>query len=116
MHATASAPRRTLPLESSMQPDPAASAPSRRPLHVAGGLIALIAIVVVVIGIATRSSDAARLRERAEVASVPTVVVVSPTKANRGATLDLPGRIEAYSRAPIYARVSGYLKSWKADI
>ena len=30
--------------------------------------------------------------------------------------LDLPGRLEAYYRAPIFARVSGYLKSWSADI
>ena len=30
--------------------------------------------------------------------------------------LDLPGRLEAYIRAPIYARVPGYLKSWKYDI
>jgi RND family efflux transporter MFP subunit len=28
----------------------------------------------------------------------------------------VPGRLEAYSRAPIYARVSGYLKSWNVDI
>ena len=32
------------------------------------------------------------------------------------AGLDLPGRLEAYIRAPIYARVPGYLKSWKYDI
>ena len=32
------------------------------------------------------------------------------------AGLDLPGRLEAYIRAPIYARVPGYLKSWKHDI
>jgi RND family efflux transporter MFP subunit len=32
------------------------------------------------------------------------------------ATIDLPGRLEAYYRAPIFARVSGYLKSWDADI
>jgi RND family efflux transporter MFP subunit len=30
--------------------------------------------------------------------------------------LDLPGRLEAYIRAPIYARVPGYLKSWQHDI
>jgi len=33
--------------------------------------------------------------------------------------LAVPGatrRLEAYSRAPIYARVNGYLKSWKVDI
>ena len=27
-----------------------------------------------------------------------------------------PGRLEAYSQAQLYARVSGYLKEWKADI
>ena len=30
--------------------------------------------------------------------------------------IDLPGRLEAYSQAQIYARVSGYLKEWNADI
>jgi len=30
--------------------------------------------------------------------------------------LYLPGRLEAFNRAPIYARVSGYVKSWNADI
>ena len=28
----------------------------------------------------------------------------------------MPGRLEAYARAPIYARVSGYLKDYKVDI
>ncbi len=30
--------------------------------------------------------------------------------------IDLPGRLEAYSRAPIFARVSGYLKNWYVDL
>jgi RND family efflux transporter MFP subunit len=37
-------------------------------------------------------------------------------RASGGATVELPGRLEAYSRAPLYARVSGYLKSWRVDI
>jgi membrane fusion protein (multidrug efflux system) len=32
------------------------------------------------------------------------------------ATIDLPGRLEAYYRAPIFARVNGYVKSWNSDI
>jgi membrane fusion protein, multidrug efflux system len=32
------------------------------------------------------------------------------------ATIGLPGRLEAYYRAPIFARVNGYLKNWSADI
>jgi multidrug efflux pump subunit AcrA (membrane-fusion protein) len=47
---------------------------------------------------------------------VVTVTVISPTPANATPTLELPGRIEAFAKAPIYARISGYLKSWKADI
>src|SRR5262249_4225009 len=113
---TAGSPRRALSLESSMSPEPAAPALSRRKLRIAAIAIVLLAIIVVVTGVATRTSDAARLRERAEAQSVPTVVVIAPGKAAQGSTLDLPGRIEAYSRAPIYARVSGYLKNWKADI
>src|SRR6202042_212801 len=38
------------------------------------------------------------------------------TDAQDHAGLALPGRLEAYIRAPIYARVPGYLKSWKHDI
>src|SRR5882672_11668448 len=31
-------------------------------------------------------------------------------------TLDLPGLLEAFSQAQIFARVSGYVKEWNADI
>ncbi|HEY4985728.1 MAG TPA: efflux RND transporter periplasmic adaptor subunit, partial [Bradyrhizobium sp.] len=46
----------------------------------------------------------------------PTVAVIQPDAKILNATLDLPGRMEAYSRAPIFARVSGYLKNWSVDI
>ena len=44
------------------------------------------------------------------------MAVVLPDARVLNATIDLPGRLEAYSRAPIFARVSGYLKSWNVDI
>jgi RND family efflux transporter MFP subunit len=96
-----------------MPPDPAAS---RRKLRIAGIVLAIIAVGVAAIGIATRAADNSRLRERAEAQAVPTVTVVSPGNSGDAGALELPGRLEAYSRASIYARVSGYLKSWKADI
>jgi RND family efflux transporter MFP subunit len=99
-----------------MPPDPAASAPSRRKLRIAGVVLAVIAVGVAAIGIATRAADNSRLRERAESQAVPTVAVISPGNSGDAGALELPGRLEAYSRASIYARVSGYLKSWKADI
>jgi RND family efflux transporter MFP subunit len=99
-----------------MPPDPAAPAVSRRKLRVAGIVIAVIAVAVAAIGVATRAADNSRLRERAEAQAVPTVAVISPGNSGDAGALELPGRLEAYSRASIYARVSGYLKSWKADI
>ncbi|MGZ5097377.1 MAG: efflux RND transporter periplasmic adaptor subunit [Usitatibacter sp.] len=107
-----------------MPPDPDSSpqassplrAPSPRKLRIAGIVFAVAAIAVALGGIAIRAADATRLRERADEQSVPTVALISPGASSDAGTLELPGRLEAYSRASIYARVSGYLKSWKVDI
>ena len=99
-----------------MSPDPSPPAVSRRKLRIAGIVLGLIAAAVAVAGIATRAADKARLNERAETQSVPTVAVVAPGNSGDAGALELPGRLEANSRASIYARVNGYLKSWKADI
>jgi len=44
------------------------------------------------------------------------VVVSSPTPAEGAQQLVLPGTIEAWETAPLYARVTGYLESVSADI
>ena len=97
-----------------MSPDTARL--SRRKLQVSALALALLAVIIVVSGITTRRSEAAQLRERTDARAVPTVAVITPGQAGAASTLDLPGRIEAHARAPIYARVSGYLKSWQVDI
>ena len=97
-----------------MSPDTARL--SRRKLQVSALALALLAVFIVVSGISTRRSEAAQLRERTDARAVPTVAVIAPGQAGAASTLDLPGRIEAHARAPIYARVSGYLKSWQVDI
>ena len=92
------------------------AAPGRRTLWVVGGILLVAAGVVVATGVASRRSQAERLSERAQEQAVRSVVVISPAEVGASAVLELPGRIEAWSRAPIYARVGGYLKSWNADI
>jgi RND family efflux transporter MFP subunit len=74
------------------------------------------AAVIVVIGITTREMADARLSEWTENQAVPVVAVAIPDAQGKSATIDLPGRLEAYSQAQIYARVSGYLKEWTGDI
>ena len=89
---------------------------SRRGLALAGVLLAIVLLLVVGNGILSRNSSEARLQEQAAIQSVPTVSVVTPAKAANQSSLDLPGRLEAYARAPIYARVGGFLKAWYVDI
>jgi RND family efflux transporter MFP subunit len=99
-----------------MSPDISNPNVSRRKLRAVGVIALIIAIAVVVSGIVTRAHGNAHLREWTDEQAIPTVAVVVPGTLTDAATLDLPGRFEAYSRASLYARVSGYLKSWKVDI
>jgi RND family efflux transporter MFP subunit len=99
----------------SIEPTPPA-VPSRRKLRLFAIAAALILGTVVVMGITTRRMADARLNEWTERVAMPTVAIVVPDDRGRRTTLDLPGRLEAYSQAQLYARVSGYLKDWKADI
>jgi len=89
--------------------------PFRR-LKWATAIAALIALGVVVQGVVTRAAENSRLKDWTEAQALPTVAVITPGSNANAHGLELPGRIEAYARAPIYARVSGYLKNWKYDI
>jgi multidrug efflux pump subunit AcrA (membrane-fusion protein) len=88
----------------------------RRVIRVGAIVFALIAIATVVIGITSRANQFDNVKEWTAQQAIPTVRVGLPNVTSEMATMTLPGRLEAYARAPIYARVSGYLKSWKVDI
>jgi len=89
---------------------------SRRKLSIFGLVAGIVAVMVVVTGIKAREYSSAKLRDWTDDQAIPTVAVVLPDAKVLNATIDLPGRLEAYYRAPIFARVSGYLKGWSADI
>ncbi|MBB5941500.1 efflux RND transporter periplasmic adaptor subunit [Xanthomonas sp. 3307] len=98
-----------------MSPDLSPPVSPRR-LRLAGVIASIVVLAIVVAGIATRAGDARRLRAWTDDQAVPTVTVVAPETDQGAGVLNLPGRLEAYARAPIFARTSGYLKWWKADI
>jgi RND family efflux transporter MFP subunit len=89
---------------------------SRRGLYLAGMLTIAVVVVVITVGITTRKIANAKLSEWTETQAVPVVAVAAPDTRGKASTLDLPGRLEAYTQAQMYARVSGYLKGWKSDI
>ena len=95
---------------------PTPKPPSRRGVRLAGVIALVVIVVVVILGLATRVFEAKHLKTWTDEQNVPTVNVATPEQKGAGTPLQLPGRIEAYTQAPMYARVSGYLKSWKVDI
>jgi RND family efflux transporter MFP subunit len=87
-----------------------------RKLRVAAAAATALVAALVVTGIGERESGSARLRDWTEAQAVPTVALVDVDPQPGVASLDLPGRLEAETQAPIFARVSGYVKTRKADI
>jgi RND family efflux transporter MFP subunit len=79
-----------------------------------GALTAAIALAVY--GVVDRSYSEDRLVQLTAQEAVPTVDVIHPERGVTGEQLVLPGTIDAFFSAPIYARVSGYLKMWYQDI
>ena len=56
--------------------------------------------------------DATLVHEQTLEAAVPTVAVVHPKPGLPTETITLPGNIVGWYEAPIYARVTGYVKMW----
>jgi RND family efflux transporter MFP subunit len=99
------------PLDSTRAP-----ALSRRGLRLTGIIALVVSALIVGEGLISRAESQNRLREWTDAQAIQTVAVAPPTSGSAASTLTLPGRLQAYINAPIYARVSGYLKSWKLDI
>ncbi len=93
-----------------------AGSPPTRGLRRAGVVFVIFIVGVAVYGLASRAAQNSRLHDLTEVQAVPNVAVGTPSSAENHAGVDLPGRLQAYIEAPIYARVPGYLKTWKHDI
>jgi len=84
---------------------------------VAMALIALGVLAIGVVGsILSRIAAANQLTKATSDAAILTVNVVHASTIGSTDEIALPGAAQAYVDTPIYARTSGYLKSWSADI
>src|SRR5258706_9552572 len=83
------------------------------------GRIALllgVPLALAIWGVAYRVTARAALANGTEAAAIPSVATVRPGQSPATEDLTLPGSVQAYVEAPIYARTSGYLKTWYTDI
>ena len=79
-------------------------------------LTVLIVAIVVIWGISSRRKANAQLSQETRELAIPTVSVIHPKRGAPQQEIIIPGDMQPYTDAPIYARTSGYLKSWHADI
>jgi RND family efflux transporter MFP subunit len=79
------------------------------------GIALVVALGIAIAGILLRRYQESEVTKWTTEQAVSVVVTVTPKQGVTGQQISLPGDIEAWYEAPIYARVSGYLKAWYFD-
>lgn len=79
-------------------------------------IVFLVIAVVVVAGIVSRLRASKALTTETNALATPTVLVAQPRPGAPAQEILLPGNIQAFVDAPIYARTNGYLRRWYFDI
>jgi RND family efflux transporter MFP subunit len=76
----------------------------------------LVAGFVLYRGVVTRVHASAEVKSDTLNLAVPSVSLALPKRSAPQQEIILPGNVQAFIDAPIYARTNGYLKSWYVDI
>ena len=80
-----------------------------------GIIVAIAALVIAITGVAIRWIHQRDVRQWTTSGATPVVSVITPERGVAGLQTTLPGTIQAWYEAPLYARVSGYIKKWYED-
>ena len=90
--------------------------PTPRQLLLAGAIALVAAGAIAANGLISRARTTQNLTQWAKAQAVPTVTLAKLARGDAAQTVILPGNIQPINKAAIYARVSGYLKTWQQDI
>lgn len=74
------------------------------------------AAVIAVAGIGWRLWQAHNTAAWTDDQAIPTVQIIKAETSQKGGMLNLPGEVQAFTAAPIYAQVTGYVRKWYFDI
>jgi RND family efflux transporter MFP subunit len=88
---------------------------SRGPL-VGVVILLLVAVGLALWGVSTRAKALSVVTKETRDIAVPTVAVVKPERGAPQQDIVLPGTMQAFIDAAIYARTNGYLRKWYTDI
>jgi RND family efflux transporter MFP subunit len=101
--------------EADHAPKPTAPPPSSRSLRRFALIAVAAAVIIAAVGILERRGHEAEVKHWTQEQAVPTVALISPERGASTQHVVLPGTVQAWNEAPIYARVNGYLKGWYFD-
>jgi RND family efflux transporter MFP subunit len=90
--------------------------PSRRSLITTAAGAMLLAGAVVGYGLMDRAQSKQEVVQWTNTQALPTVALAKPLPGSAQQTLTLPGNIQPFNKAAIFARVNGYVKGWDHDI
>jgi RND family efflux transporter MFP subunit len=79
-------------------------------------ILLIAAVILAIWGVVSRVRGREKVGEETSQEAIPVVRTAKPTASPASDELVLPGNVTAFIEAPIYARTSGYLKSWYTDI
>ena len=91
-------------------------APGRKSLLTAAAAAVLMAGIVLSYGFIGRAQSKQEVVDWTSTHAIPTVALAGLIPGSSHQTLTLPGNIQPFNRAAIFARVNGYVKSWDHDI
>jgi RND family efflux transporter MFP subunit len=98
--------------------EPATNSSSEPPSHIAryAWIALVVALVLAAWGVIGRVHARSELAKETGTEAIPQVTTLRPDRSPASEELVLPGSVQAFIEAPIYARTSGYLKIWYTDI
>jgi RND family efflux transporter MFP subunit len=79
-------------------------------------ILLVVALTLAVWGVVSRVHSRNKLGQETAQEAIPVVSVEKPGLSPPSEDLVLPGSVQAFIEAPIFARTSGYLKIWYTDI
>jgi len=96
--------------------NPRPSRPKPATLRLAGFAVVAVMIGAAGWGLGSRSNAHAALQAQSTQQAITNVVLFKAVSGPKGEDVVLPGTVQSFLEAPIYARTSGYVKAWYTDI
>jgi RND family efflux transporter MFP subunit len=79
-------------------------------------IVFVVTVILAIVGIVRRQHASVVLAKYTDTTAPPTVSVEQPVLQQSAQEIVLPGNMQAFTLAPIYARTTGYVKAWYHDI